>query len=182
MSNPKDDIKLFQYDEKRKEESEKIRYLFHKNVGIEKWKYLLRCKLQNITPVEQGELSDFEYFLITNPFRKKEKSEYFYLLINNNPVTLLKTMEDENGIIELDLSTASKYMGKGYATMAVSLVEPILFQNPNIQGLKMIDLSNYGQTSKIAVKLGYHHVSEGDFFFKENPNFNLRNSDTARKF
>lgn len=173
MSEPINDIKLFKYDDNLKEESEKIRYLFHKNIGISYEGYLLRCKLKNIIPIEQGDLSDFEYFFITHPFEKRKEKEYFYLLVNNNPVTCLKTKEDENGIIEINLETAEQYMRNGYATTAVSLVEQFLFQNPNVRGLKMVDVSDFKQTSKIAIKLGYLYVSEEDFFFKENPNFKL---------
>lgn len=169
------DIKLYKIGTDKL--SDELRYQFAISQGsIESWKqkYKTKCIIMRKKPLEQGNLSYKEYYIeATRPIESENISNYF-LLVNNIPVTHI-TLTKESNTIEISFATSTKYQGQGFATLGVVKAEELVFQNPSIEGSKMIDMSNNKQTEKIANSLGYTSIDNG-IFYKPNPNYKKQKS------
>lgn len=170
-----DKIELVQIG--KDERSQELRYKFIIAINGEKWKekYIIRCKVDGIEPLEQGMLSDYEYFKQTYPdYQNTENNTHYFLVVNGEPVTKVVLRKDLLDLVDITFSTPPIYSRKGYATKSVELVEKLLFSEEskeNVKGLKLIDLFLTGNaTSKIAQKLGFVQV-ENDTFIKYNPKY-----------
>ena len=156
------------------ERSQELRYKFIIAINGEKWKekYKIRCKIDGIEPLEQGMLSDYEYFKQTYPdYQNTENNTHYFLVVNGEPVTKVVLRKDLLDLVDITFSTPTIYSRKGYATKSVELIEKLLFSKENVRGLKFIDLfSTENATSKIAKKLGFVQV-EYNTFIKYNPRY-----------
>ena len=158
------------------ENSLKLNYLFVKEASKNDWKkrYQLSCLLKNIPIIKQGNLSDYEYFKATEkqkaPFELANKE--YLLLINDIPVSSVYVIHKNEKIVDITVTTLAKYRRKGYAQMAIQLVEEKIFANPNISGQILIgdtDITKEKISSKIATALGYTYHEETNTFIKANP-------------
>lgn len=149
------------------ERSQELRYKFIIAINGEKWKekYKIRCKIDGIEPLEQGMLSDYEYFKQTYPdYQNTENNTHYFLVVNGEPVTKVVLRKDLLDLVDITFSTPTIYSRKGYATKSVELIEQLLFSKENVRGLKLIDLfSTKNATSKIAEKLGFVQERENTF-------------------
>lgn len=164
-------INLIKYD--KSIELDKIRYLFMRNSENQNWveKYKTLCMIKGIEPLEQDSLTDFEYYIKVNPLKLSDKTQRYYLLVDNNPVTLIIVNKESKEIADITFTTASKYRGKGYATKSVELIEKILLKNKTIRFIKMVDISPHFETTKIAQNLHYEYDENMQCFYKINPNY-----------
>lgn len=131
------------------------------------WKenYVVSCMMQSKEPLQQGNLTDFQFFCITRAGAKQ------YLLLDGEKAVTLVWVIDRNGTTkDIGFSTAKEEQRKGYATLAVSLIERILFADPTVAFLSMVDMSENGVTSKIAEKRGYMFSPLEGIYLKVNPN------------
>lgn len=159
------------------EESYKLLYSFITN-NNQNWKQTnaMSFIIQGKMPPKQESLSDYEYFKL---LRKKQKqieflpSQEYILLKDGQPVTSVYVMMRTKEIADISLSTAEKHQHQGNATQALTLVEQILFNNPDIIFTTIMDMTPTKATSKLAIKMGYIYSSEANAFIKANPNQNL---------
>lgn len=155
------------------ENSLKLNYLFVKEASKNDWKkrYQLSCPLKNIPIIKQGNLSDYEYFKATEkqkaPFELANKE--YLLLINDIPVSSVYVIHKNEKIVDITVTTLAKYRRKGYAQMAIQLVEEKIFANPNIFFATITDITKEKISSKIATALGYTYHEETNTFIKANP-------------
>ena len=168
------------------EKSQQLRYKFVTSTTGEKWKELYKnqCELYNNEPLEQGELDDYEYYKKTHPYtRNNENYIQYFLVVNEEPVTMVVLKKDITDLIEITLTTSKRYLRQGYATKSVELIEELMFSKENIRGLKLIDFFSRGNaTSKIARKFGFNEIRNGEFI-KLNPRYkeNIKRNEGEAK-
>lgn len=177
-----DKIELVKID--KDERSQELRYKFIIAINGEKWKekYRKRCKLDGIKPLEQGILSDYEYFKQTHPdYQNKENNIHYFLVVNGEPVTKVFLRKDLLDLVDITLSTPTIYSRKGYATKSVELIEELLFSKENVKGLKLIDMFlTENATSKIAKKCGFVQI-ESNTFVKYNLRYQPKIQTTEKE-
>ena len=168
-----DEIKLIKEDESDYTQRIKYKYVMSSN-SIENLleKTNIMRKLSGLLPIKMDvSKSDLEFFKKLYPYRHYNGINNYYLVVNDIPVTLISSRERYNSDdIELAFSTNKRYLRRGYATMAVKLMEEELFKDDNVRYIVMVDVSAYGQTTKIANKLGYIQ-NENYEYYKKNPNY-----------
>ena len=165
----------------KNELTDKLRYLFVKNQS-ENWKrkYTAMCIAKGIKPIEQGTLSDYDFYIKIHPFvEDSDTIQHYYLIDNDEPVTYITLTKDSTDIVDITFTTSAIHQGKGYATKSVELLEQLLLSNPSIRGIKLLDqFSTGGATTKIASKLGFEQSEQDSMcFFKYNLNYQKASTD-----
>lgn len=162
---------------------QRISYLATVNLDRE-WreKYRLKCILQHVSFIEQGDLSDFDYYKkISSQYNNKikfNKNRTYYLLVDNNPVVKLSSYANDDENFEISFVTATDYRRKGYATKGVELLTNELFENEKVYSA--IILPFVDPSKKIAEKNGYT-LNEKEHYVKINNNYKVLNSETSNK-
>lgn len=156
------------------EESYKLLYTFTKE-NNPMWKQVFLksvCKEK----INLETLSDFEYFkLLYNTQKTYESvlSKNYMLIINGKPLVNIYIMMRTSNIADISFITHRNHRKKGFATIALNMIEQMLFCNPNILFTTIMDLTPNKITSKIALKSGYTFNEDTNYFIKANPNINL---------
>jgi len=130
------------------------------------WKraYVRMCILDGKTPIPQGEKSDEEYYkLVSSP-------RFQYYLLNGEDVVGRAVLSErgENWIDIQYISIEKEFRSQGYGTKFFQMLENYIFQNDQIEGIFVEDKSSFGQTTKIAKKLGYEENEYGQFIKYKN--------------
>ncbi len=159
------------------EKNEQLFFSFEKKINPT-WKtsYQMSCFLLGLPVPKQGSLSDYDYFKRLRRFQKQEEqapSEDYLLLEKNHVVSSIHVIMRNQNIADLSFFTVPSERRKGYATKALALIENELFQNPLLLFTTMIDMTQTGATTKLALKSGYAFDEEAKLFVKANPNIDL---------
>ncbi len=159
------------------EESYKLLYAFTKeNNPMWKHNFLESFKLLKLNPIKQGNMSEFEYFKTLHKIQKQAEiipSKEYFLIANGIAVVSIQVMMRNQNIADISFGTDHKYRKKGYATIALKMIEQMLFRNPTILFTTIMDYTPNKITSKIALKSGYEFNEDTNYFIKANPNINL---------
>lgn len=116
--------------------------------------------------IEQGDMDDFEYY------KRIFKAKYQYYLIDDEENVVGRAQISSRGDkIDIQYIKIEKDMQhKGYGKKMIDLMEQELFKDSKVSGICMEDVSQNGETSAIAIKLGYKVNSKHDIY-KPNPNY-----------
>lgn len=152
-----EDVKLIK---PTKEIAQKLDYMICKKNNLD-WKrgYLRSCLFFGEKPIEQGSLSDQEYYFLV----KKPAFEY-YLLKNGEVVGRANLSKRAEDFIDIQyVSIEEEYRGKGYGTKFIELLEKEIAKDSSVQGIFIEDASANAQTAAIARKLNYENIDNGRF-------------------
>lgn len=164
------------------EYSQKISFLAAKNINAS-WKeaYRKKCIFSKQPFIEQGGLSDFDYYVKIN-MQNRQNEEIknihqgiYYLLVDGIPVTRATIMPKGEGNLDISYVTASSYTGKGYATKMVDILTNKFFEDETI--FSAIIVPFVPESIPIAERNGYHLTAE-NWYQKENPNYKKSNDRT----
>ena len=116
--------------------------------------------------IEQGNMDDFEYY------KTIFKAGYQYYLIDDEENVIGRAQISSRGdMIDIQyIKIENDVQHKGYGKKMIELMEQELFQDSKVSGICMEDVSQNGETSAIAIKLGYVVNSKHDIY-KANPNY-----------
>lgn len=167
------------------EESYQLLYSFILKNNPE-WKkdFLLTYLILGISPIQQNDLSDYEYFKLLT---KKQKAletipSYDYLLVDRQiPVVSIKVIMRNQHIADLSFVTDIQHRHRGYATKALEMIENLLFQNADIFFTTINDMTTDCISSKMALKAGYVLQPEFGYFIKANSNLCLEEDVVKKK-
>ena len=143
------------------------------------WKkaYVAKFILAGSSIPKQGNLSDFDYYLLLR--REIAKTPWFspteeYMLMDDSlPITEIYLIKRNANVIDISFTTHINHRGKGYASKALEMIENVLFKDENTFFTTMTDMSPNGETTKIARKAGYIFNDKSGYFIKFNPNKNI---------
>ena len=150
-----------------KETALKYDYIICEKNGID-WKttYRRRQMLYDEEIIEQGDMDDFEYYKTINGTKFQ-----YYLIEDDGTIVGRSQILEKGSMIEiLYLKIEKEMQHKGYGKKMVELMEQDIFKNPDISGLCIDDASQNGESSAIAIKMGYTETGAKGFF-KANPNY-----------
>ena len=132
------------------------------------WKAAYRRKqmLLGKEIIEQGNMDDFEYY------KTISITMYHYYLIEDDGTIIGRAQISKRGdMVDIQYIKIEKDMQhKGYGKKMIELIEQNVFQDSKVSGICMEDVSKNGETTAIAVKLGYTVNSKCDIL-KANPNY-----------
>ncbi|MCM1053204.1 MAG: hypothetical protein NC483_04455 [Ruminococcus sp.] len=159
------------------EESHKLNFKFQTTLNPN-WKefYIASSIITGHQPLSQGNISDYEFFKLINS--KKQASDEFpsteyYLMENSEPVTAIYIIMRTPNIADITITTIPEKRNQGFAKTAITMIEKILFQNPNIFFTTITDITEIKISSRLAISLGYEYDEDTNTFVKLNPNFTI---------
>ena len=133
------------------------------------WKniYKRNCLLLKYDFIEQGSMSDFEYFKVT---RARPKFDY-YVIKDGIPIGGAEIAKCDDGYADIAYARIEEgYRGCGFGERLIAYVCDDLLKDNSIKGVMMDDISVGRLTSKIGIKLGFYNVDD-DILLKENKNY-----------
>ena len=133
------------------------------------WKniYKRNCLLLKYDFIEQGSMSDFEYFKVT---RERPKFDY-YVIKDGIPIGGAEINRCSDGYTDIAYARIEEgYRGCGYGERLIAYVTDELLKDNSIKGVMMDDVSVGRLTSKIGIKLGFYFVDDY-LLLKENNNY-----------
>lgn len=95
-------------------------------------------------------------------------------MVGNNPVCSIQAVKKNPNLVTINYFCNPKYRQKGYATMALQMLEKIVFQDHNIYFTSLTDMSKNNVTTHMALKNGYIYDTSTNTFCKINPNLSER--------
>ena len=116
--------------------------------------------------IEQGNMDDFEYY------KTLYNAKYQYYLIDDEENIVGRAQISSRGdMIDIQyIKIENDMQHKGYGKIMIELMEQEIFKDSKVSGICMEDASQNGETSAIAMKLGYEVNSKQDIY-KANPNY-----------
>lgn len=133
------------------------------------WKniYKRNCLLLKYDFIEQGSMSDFEYFKVT---RDRPKFDYYVIKDGISIGGAVVTKCEDSYAYIAYARIEEGYRGCGYGERLIAYVCDELLKDSSIKGVMMDDVSVGRLTSKIGIKLGFYFVDDY-LLLKENNNY-----------